>query len=145
TDEGFEAAVASAVAEALGLSPEGVAWERPRFEQAIAPAPKDDAINSQQFSITEERRQNGDFSTPDYAATQALVTIAGSAADGVTTIEGLKGLLIGAMVGTTSAQTVEQVIAPTAGVQIYNTNEDVKLALESGQIDAMALDLPTAF
>lgn len=145
TGEGFEAAVAYAVAEELGFAPEDVVWERTNFEQAIAPGPKSFDLNIQQFSITEQRKQNVDFSTPYYSATQALVTIAGSAADGVTTIDGLKDLLIGAMVGTTSAQTVEEVVAPTAGVQIYNTNEDVKLALESGQIDAMALDLPTAF
>ena len=145
TGEGFEAAVAYAVAEELGFSKEDVVWVRTSFEQAIAPGPKDFDLNIQQFSITDERKQNVDFSTPYYAATQALVTIKGSQADGVTTIDGLKDLLIGAMVGTTSAQTVEEVVAPSAGVQIFNTNEEVKLALESGQIDAMALDLPTAF
>jgi polar amino acid transport system substrate-binding protein len=143
--EGFEAAVAYAVAEELGFSAEDVVWVRTSFEKAIAPGPKDFDLNIQQFTITDERKKNVDFSTPYYAATQALVTVAGSKADGVTTIAGLKDLLIGAMVGTTSAQTVEEVVAPSAGVQIFNTNEDVKLALESGQIDAMALDLPTAF
>ncbi len=143
--EGFEAAVAYAVAEELGFAKEDVVWVRTTFDQAIAPGPKDFDLNIQQFSITDDRKQNVDFSTPYYAATQALVTVKGSKADGVTTIAGLKDLLIGAMVGTTSAQTVEQVVAPTAGVQIYNNNEDVKLALEAGQIDAMALDLPTAF
>lgn len=143
--EGFEAAVAYAVAEELGFAKADVVWVRTSFEKAIAPGPKDFDLNIQQFTITDQRKENVDFSTPYYSATQALVTVKGSAADGVTTIAGLKDLLIGAMVGTTSAQTVEQVVAPSAGVQIYNTNEDVKLALESGQIDAMALDLPTAF
>ena len=142
---GFEAAVAYAVADQLGFAADDVVWVRSTFEQAIAPGPKDFDLNIQQFSITEERKANVDFSTPYYSATQALVTVSGSQADGVTTLAGLKDLMIGAMVGTTSAQTVEQVIAPTAGVQIYNNNEDVKNALEAGLIDAMALDLPTAF
>ena len=143
--EGFEAAVAYAVAEELGFAPEDVEWVRTSFEQAIAPGPKSFDLNIQQFTITDERKEAVDFSAPYYSATQALVTIKGSKADGVTKLADLKELLIGAMVGTTSAQSVEVSIAPTAGVQIFNTNEDVKLALENGQIDAMALDLPTAF
>lgn len=143
--EGFEAAVAYAIAEELGFEADDVEWVRTSFEAAIAPGPKDYDLNIQQFTITDERKQNVDFSAPYYAATQALVAVKGGKADGVDSIEGLKGLLIGAMTGTTSGQTVEQVVAPTAGVQYFNTNEDVKLALESGQIDAIALDLPTAF
>ncbi|WP_167052102.1 transporter substrate-binding domain-containing protein [Salinibacterium sp. ZJ77] len=143
--EGFEAAVAYAIAEELGFEADDVEWVRTSFESAIAPGPKDYDLNIQQFSITAERKENVDFSAPYYAATQALVAIEGGNADGATSIEDLKGLLIGAMTGTTSGQTVEQVVAPTAGVQYFNTNEDVKLALESGQIDAIALDLPTAF
>ncbi len=143
--EGFESAVIYAIAEELGFEPDDVEWVRTSFEAAIAPGPKDWDLNIQQFSITEDRKQNVDFSTPYYASTQALVAIKGGKAEGVTDIAGLKDLLIGAMTGTTSGQTVEEVVAPTAGVQYFNTNEDVKLALESGQIDAIALDLPTAF
>ncbi len=143
--EGFEASVIYAIAEELGFDADDVEWVRTSFEAAIAPGPKDWDLNIQQFSITEDRKQNVDFSTPYYASTQALVAIKGGKAESVTDIAGLKDLLIGAMTGTTSGQTVEEVVAPTAGVQYFNTNEDVKLALESGQIDAIALDLPTAF
>jgi len=143
--EGFEAAVAYAVAEELGFAAEDVEWVRTGFDEAIAPGPKNFDVNIQQYSITDERKQNVDFSSPYYSATQAIVTIKGSKADGVTTIEGLKDLLLGAMVGTTSAQTIDEVIAPTAGASIFNTNEDAKFALESGQIDGLVLDLPTAF
>jgi polar amino acid transport system substrate-binding protein len=145
TGEGFEAAVAYAVAEELGFAAEDVEWVRTGFDEAIAPGPKNFDVNIQQYSITDERKQNVDFSSPYYSATQAIVTIKGSKADGVTTIEGLKDLLLGAMVGTTSAQTIDEVIAPTAGASIFNTNEDAKFALESGQIDGLVLDLPTAF
>ena len=34
---------------------------------------------------------------------------------------------------------------PTAGAQVFNTNDDAKLALESGTVDAIVVDLPTAF
>ena len=36
-------------------------------------------------------------------------------------------------------------IQPTQGAQAFNTNDDAKLALENGLIDALVVDLPTAF
>ena len=66
-------------------------------------------------------------------------------AAGATTIAELKGLLIGAATGTTSLDAIEEVIAPTAGAQVFNTNDDAKLALQSGTVDAIVVDLPTAF
>ena len=53
--EGFEAAIAYAVAEQLGFDADDVVWVRTGFEEAIAPGAKDFDFNLQQFSITEER------------------------------------------------------------------------------------------
>ena len=143
--EGFEAAVAYAVAEELGFAAEDVVWVRTTFDEAIAPGPKNFDFNLQQFSITEERAANVDFSSPYYETTQAIITVGGSAAAEATSIADLKGLLIGAATGTTSFRSIESQIAPTAGAQAFNTNDDAKLALESGTIDALVVDLPTAF
>ena len=143
--EGFEAAIAYAVAEELGFAADDVEWVRTTFEAAIAPGPKTFDFNIQQYTITDERKQNVDFSSPYYAASQAVVAIEGSAAEGVTTIDGLKGLVLGAMVGSTSAQTIEDAVKPTTPAQLYNSNEDAKAALEAGQIDGLVLDLPTAY
>lgn len=143
--EGFEAAVGYAVAEQLGFDREDVVWVRTTFDEAIAPGAKDFDINLQQFSITEERAENVDFSSPYYETTQVVITTGASAAAGASSIADLKGLLVGAQTGTTSFAAIEEQIAPTAGAQVFNTNDDAKLALESGQIDAMVVDLPTAF
>ena len=145
TGEGFEAAVGYAVAEDLGFAKEDVVWVRSTFDQAVAPGAKDFDFNLQQFSITEERRANVDFSSPYYETTQVVITTAASKAADATSIADLKGLLIGAQTGTTSFDAVEQQIAPTAGAQVFNTNDDAKLALESGTVDAIVVDLPTAF
>lgn len=142
--EGFEAAVAYAVAEQLGFAPEDVVWVRTSFDEAIAPGVKNFDFNLQQFSITDERKEFVDFSSPYYSTTQAVITIAGSKADGVTTVAGLKDLVIGAPTGTTSFTAIEDVIAPTAGAQAFNTNDDAVAALQSGQVDAIVVDLPTA-
>jgi len=143
--EGFEAAVAYAVAEELGFAAEDVVWVRTSFEEAIAPGPKDFDINLQQFSITDERKQSVDFSSPYYETTQVVVTTGDSPAAAATSIADLRDLLIGAQTGTTSFTTIESIIQPTQGAQAFNTNDDAKLALENGQIDAIVLDLPTAF
>jgi polar amino acid transport system substrate-binding protein len=143
--EGFEAAVAYAIAEQLGFAADDVVWVRTSFDAAIAPGPKDFDLNLQQFTITPERAEQVDFSSPYYSADQAVITIEGSAAADATSIADLQNLLIGAQTGTTSLLAVEQIIQPTAGAQVFNTNDDAKLALESGQVDAIVVDVPTAF
>jgi polar amino acid transport system substrate-binding protein len=143
--EGFEAAVAYAIAAELGFAAEDVVWVRTTFEEAIAPGAKNFDFNLQQYTITEERKANVDFSDAYYVTTQAVVTIAGSQAEGVTDLAGLKGLLIGAASGTTSFTAIEEIIAPTAGAKAFNSNDDAKAALAAGSIDAIVVDLPTAF
>ena len=143
--EGFEAAVAYAVAEELGFAADDVVWVRTTFDQAIAPGPKDFDLNLQQFSITEERAENVDFSSPYYETTQVVITVEGSPAASATSIADLQGLLVGAQTGTTSLDAIETVIQPTAGAQVFNTNDDAKLALQNGTVDAIVVDLPTAF
>jgi polar amino acid transport system substrate-binding protein len=143
--EGFEAAVAYAIAAELGFAAEDVVWVRTTFEEAIAPGAKNFDFNLQQYTITEERKANVDFSEAYYVTTQAVVTIKGSAAEGVTDLAGLKDLLIGAQTGTTSFKAIEEIIAPTAGAQVFDSNDFAKAALAAGTIDAIVVDLPTAF
>jgi polar amino acid transport system substrate-binding protein len=143
--DGFEAAVAYAIAEELGYDSADVVWVRTTFEAAIQPGPKDFDFNLQQYTITEERAQNVDFSIPYYSTPQAVITVESSAAASATSLADLQGLLIGAASGTTSFDSIEETIKPTAGAQAFNNNDDAKLALETGQIDALVVDLPTAF
>jgi polar amino acid transport system substrate-binding protein len=143
--KGFESAVAYAVADKLGFKNSDVVWVSSTFDQAIAPGPKDFDFNLQQFSITPERAAVVDFSSPYYETTQVVITTDKSAAASAKSLADLKGLLIGAQTGTTSFTDAEKLIAPTAGVQVFNTNDDAKLALQSGTVDAIVVDLPTAF
>jgi polar amino acid transport system substrate-binding protein len=143
--KGFEAAVAYAVAEELGFAQDDVVWVRSGFEQAIAPGPKDFDLNIQQFTITDERRTAVDFSTPYYTTAQVVVTLEDTPAAGATSLAELEPLAIGAASGSTSFEAAEAQIAPAAGVQVFNTNDDAKLALQNGQVDAIVVDLPTAF
>jgi polar amino acid transport system substrate-binding protein len=142
--EGYEAAVAYAVADQLGFKKSDVVWVRTTFEEAIAPGPKNFDFNLQQYSITDERKKSVDFSSPYYETAQTVITVKGSKAASAKTIADLKGLTIGAATGTTSFDAIEKVIQPTAGAQAFNNNDDAKAALVAGQIDALVVDLPTA-
>ena len=142
--EGYEAAVAYAVAERLGYDRADVEWVRSTFDQAIAPGPKDFDLNLQQFSITDERRRAVDLSSPYYETQQAVVALPDTPAADAASLDDLAGLAIGAQGGTTSFTAAESVIDPESPVQAYNSNDDAKAALESGQVDAIVLDVPTA-
>ncbi|MEL4318943.1 ABC transporter substrate-binding protein [Leifsonia sp. YIM 134122] len=143
--EGFESAVAYAVAGQLGFADSDVVWVRSTFDEAIAPGPKDFDFNLQQFSITDERKQAVDFSSPYFETTQTVITIASSPAAGATSIADLKKFSIGAQTGTTSLTALEEVIDPDSQAQVFNSNDDAKLALQNGTVDAIVVDLPTAF
>ena len=140
--KGFESAVAYAVADKLGYAKQDVKWVRVPFNAAIAPGPKTFDANLNEFSITEERKQAVDFSSPYFDVTQAVVTVKSSPAAQVKTLDGLKGIKLGAQVGTTS-YTAAKALNPA--VAVFNNNDDAKAALSNGQIDALVLDLPTAF
>ena len=143
--EGFESAVAYAVAEQLGYAEDDVTWTRVPFNAAIQPGARPFDFDINQFSITEERQQAVDFSSPYYTVSQAVITTAGSAADGATGLDELRGLRLGAQVATTSLQVLTDVIQPESDPVVFNTNDDAKLALQNGQVDAIVVDLPTAF
>lgn len=145
TGEGFEAAVAYAIAGELGYPRERVTWTRLPFNAAIQPGPKPFDLNLTEFSITEERRRAVDFSAPYYDVKQAVVTTATSPVAGATSLAALKGARLGAQVGTTSLAAITEQIAPTTPPAVFNTNDDAKLALVNGQVDAIVVDLPTAF
>jgi polar amino acid transport system substrate-binding protein len=141
--EGFEAAVAYAVATQLGFSKDEVKWVRTTFDSAVTPGEKNFDFNLQQFSITEERKAAVDFSSPYYTAPQAIVSFKGSKIDGKSSIADLKDAKLGAAVGTTSLDAIETQLGLKASV--FNDNAAGVSALKNKQIDGLVVDLPTAF
>ena len=142
--QGFEAAVAMAVARELGFEGDAVTWVRTPFDAAIAPGPKNFDFNLQQYGISPERQQVVDFSEGYYTAPQAIFGLADSPAASATSLSELKGLKIGVAAGTTSVTYVEETIQPDSDPLIFNDNAAAKTALETNQIDAVVSDLPTA-
>lgn len=142
--QGFEAAVAYAVASKLGFATKDVVWIRSTFDSAIAPGAKDFDLNIQQFSITDERKKAVDFSASYYTTSQAIVTTSDSPAASVKGIDGLKALKIGVATSTTTLKLLQKIVGGS-NLQVFNSNDDAVAALKSGQVDAVAVDLPTGF
>jgi len=144
TGKGFESAVIYAVAKQLGYTNDQVVWVRTTFDAAIAPGPKAWDMNIQQFTITDDRKQAVDFSTPYYTTNQAIVTYSGSPADGATSLAALADVKFGVQVGTTSLTALTDIIKPNSQPMIYNSSDDVVHALVNKQVQAIVVDLPTA-
>lgn len=143
TGNGFEGAVAYAVAKQLGFTDSEVVWVRTTFDSAVTPGAKNFDFNLQQFSITTERAAAVDFSSAYYTAPQAIVSFKGSKIEGKTSIADLKNAKLGAAVGTTSLDAIQNQIGIKP--QVFNDNAAGVSALKNGQIDGLVVDLPTAF
>ncbi len=143
--QGFEGAVAYAVAKQLGFAPAEVEWAVVPFDQSFKPGPKSFDFDINQISIKPERAKNVDFSEPYYNVNQALVAIKGTPVTKAKSIADLKDAKLGAQIGTTSLSYINDQIKPSKQPSVYNTNNDVISALKAKQIDGIVVDLPTAF
>jgi polar amino acid transport system substrate-binding protein len=143
--KGFESAVAYAVAKQLGFSRSEVTWKTVPFNASFAPGSKDFDFDINEISITPKRSQHVDFSTSYYTAPQAVVALKSKPAAKATSLADLKGAKLGVQLGTTSLDAVTQTIEPSSQAQVFNDSNDTVRALKIGRIDAIVVDLPTAF
>ena len=141
--EGFESAVALAVAKELGFEGDAVKWVRTSFDTAVAGSDSNTDFHPQPFTSNDERKAVVSFSDPYYTATQAVLGYADGPGKDVTKLSDLKTLRLGAAAGTTSLQFILDVIQPDAEPFAFNSNADAKTALDNDQIDAIITDLPT--
>ena len=143
TGTGYEGALVFALADQLGF--DTVEFVRTGFDEVIAPGEKDWDFNIQQYSITAARDEVVDFSNGYYQVEQAIIGAADSPAASATSIGDLKGLRLGAAIGTTSLDYIDQVIQPDNAAQVYDDNAAAKAAFDAGQVDGIVFDLPTAY
>jgi polar amino acid transport system substrate-binding protein len=143
--KGFESAVAFAVAKQLGYLASSVVWKVKHFDSVVAGNVSDVDFVINQVSITPERAKVVDFSDGYYDVNQAVVAVKGGSGASATSISALKQLKLGAQSATTSLTWINTAVQPTQTPQIYNSTNDAIKALENKQIDAIVVDLPTAF
>jgi drug/metabolite transporter (DMT)-like permease/ABC-type amino acid transport substrate-binding protein len=143
--KGFESAVAYAIAKELGFTPAEVKWIVVPFNASYAPGKKKFDFDVNQISISPARAKHVDFSKPYYTSQQAVVALKKSSAASATSLAGLKDAKLGVQIGTTSLDATSASIQPSSQPRVYNDSNDVVRALKGGQIDAVVVDVPTAF
>ena len=136
---GFDIDLIKAVAQAAGFEVviQNTAWDG--IFAGLANGDYDAVISS--VTITAERAETMDFSTPYINAGQVLIVRQEQAA-GVTTLADLAGEAVGAQIGTTGAFEIEA----AAGVTL-RTYDELGLAIEDlaqGRIAGVVADTPIA-
>jgi polar amino acid transport system substrate-binding protein len=143
--KGYESAVAYALAKQLGFGKSEVTWKFTPFNNSFAPGKKAFDFDINQISFTPDRAKVVDFSDSYYDVAQSVVVNKGTPIASVTTVAGLKPYELGAQLGTTSYQLIQNEIKPSKKPSVFPSNAGAVQALKNKQIDGLVVDLPTAF
>ena len=141
---GLDMDLGRAIAAELGLECEYTNIDFDGIIPAIVAGGQADAGLSG-ISITPEREEDWDFSTP-YRTDSVGIMV--KKANGWTSMEDLDGQTIGVSTGSTTQQLVEQMIADegfacTPAFQEYQSYPEIKDALDAGMVGAFAMDRST--
>jgi polar amino acid transport system substrate-binding protein len=142
--QGYESAVAYAVAGQLGFKASQVKWAYEPFDDSYAPGPKKFDFDINEISYSPQRATAVTFSNSYYADQQALVALKDSPIVAKHSPSELKTYSYGDQIGTTSLSFINDEIAPTQTPKVYDTLNDVKQALQDKQIAGFVTDTPTA-
>jgi polar amino acid transport system substrate-binding protein len=143
--KGFESAVAYAIADQLGFDKSEVKWIHVPFANSYAPGPKSFDFDINQISFTPARAKVVDFSDSYYDVNQSVVVNKGTPIASAASVAALKPYDLGAQLGTTSYQFIQDTIMPTKKPSVFPSNTGAVQALKNKQIDGLVVDLPTAF
>ena len=142
--QGYESAVAYAVAAQLGFSKSQVTWAYEPFNSSYAPGPKKFDFDINEISYSAQRAQAVTFSDSYYDVQQALVALKNSPIVAKHSPADLKTYVFGDQVGTTSLLFINSQIQPSQTPKVFETLNDVKQALQTKRIAALVTDTPTA-
>ncbi len=142
--QGYESAVAYAVAAQLGFAKSKVTWAYEPFDDSYAPGPKKFDFDINEISYSATRAQVVTFSNSYYPVQQALVALKTSPIVTKHTPAELKTYVYGDQVGTTSLAFINSEIQPSQTPKVFESLNDVKQALQDKQIAALVTDTPTA-
>ncbi|MEU7861870.1 ABC transporter substrate-binding protein [Nonomuraea sp. NPDC049141] len=135
---GFDVDMIDLVAKKLGVTQDIVDIDFDSIKGGAALSAGKCDVAAAGMTITEDRKQHLDFSSPYFDEVLGLVTKKGA---GVPTLEAAKAknLSVGVQAGTTSLT-----LAKNAGIEAKEFKDSGKLllALQSGQVDMVIQDLP---
>lgn len=89
------------------------------------------------YSITAERQQKIDFAGPYYTSQQSILVLKDTS--DIAGLEDLAGKNVAVQSGSTGPTIMEE-LAPDALLQEFTTDEEARLALEQGRVDAYVID-----
>ena len=139
---GIDVEIAKAITEKMGYELEIVDMQFDSIIAAVVSGKVDFGMSG--FTITEERKQNVDFSTPYTTAVQSIIVPEGSA---ITSVDDLfnaeNAFNIGVQIGTTGDLYITDDVAANSlkhSVERFNKYHDAFAALASGKIDCIIVD-----
>ena len=141
--QGYESAVAYAVASQLGFTKKQVAWTPLVWTASFKPGKKPFDIYLAQISYLPERAKNAAFSNSYYFVNQAVVANAGTPIARVKTMAGLRPYKLGVTIGTTAYDYVNSFVKPSQKPNVYDSQTDAVSALNAKQIDGIVVDFPS--
>ncbi len=137
---GFDMDIAQAIADnlELELAVQDVGFD-PLQSGAVLAAGQCD-LGASAMTITDERKENLDFSDPYYDSLQSLLVPVDS---GIESIDDLVGRTVGVQQGTTGETYAEENLPDGANpLQAFPSDGELWPALQAGNIDAILQDLP---
>lgn len=139
---GIDVEIAKAVAEKLGYELEIEDMQFDSIIAAVVSGKVDFGMSG--FTVTEERKQSVDFSTPYTTAKQSVIVPEGSA---ITSVDDLfnpdSAYKIGVQIGTTGDLYITDDVEANGlkhTVERYNKAPDAIVALNSGKVDCVIID-----
>ena len=141
--QGYESALAYAVASQLGFTKKQVAWTPLVWTASFKPGKKPFDIYLAQISYLPERAKNAAFSNSYYFVNQAVVANAGTPITHVKTMAGLRPYKRGVTIGTTAYDYVNSFVKPSQKPNVYDSQTDAVSALNAKQIDGIVVDFPS--
>jgi polar amino acid transport system substrate-binding protein len=138
---GFEVDIAKEIGTRLGLETKFIEFV---WTNLFSPAPKPFDFDINETTITADRDKVVDFSIPYFKADQSLLVHKGTDAENATTLDDVKGLVLGAQESTTGLMYIRQTIKPSQTERVFGTTVAANQALLNKQIDAFVIDFPIA-
>lgn len=134
---GIEIDIAKKIAEDLGVDVEFQAVTAATRGQLLDSGDIDLVLAT--FTITEERKQSFNFSTPYYTD---AVTVMVKADSGIASLADLNGKKVGVSTSSTSMQSLQEAAGEDVKIdfQEFATYPEIKTALDSNRVDAFCVD-----
>jgi polar amino acid transport system substrate-binding protein len=142
--QGYESAVAYAIAARLGFPASKVMWVHEPFTSAYAPGSKNFDFDINEVSYTAQRATAVTFSDSYYDVQQAIVAMKGTPIVTRHTPAELKTYQYGDQIGTTGLSFINAQIQPAAQPKVFDTLAEAAASLAAHRIAALITDTPTA-